>query len=372
MQQCCHCCLSAQVVCQELGISDMSEVFEWIDLDKPIGSASISQVIMSTVMTLLDSLAPSHAAGCVGWYRSFDCWVPSDPEVCRVQVHKAQLRRFPEDQYRNLHRRERGLMDQLTVQPGDTAWGICNSHGISLAELHAANRNVNIDNLQPGQTLRVPVVFGLEQYQQQQRNSHCNHQPRSSSGFLGLPALARFAPGSQNSSSSQDGGGSRFDRIISTSRTGHDSDVDESSSDYWLEAGSSVDAGGGLLGKGSHLFRLLTAGTNGRNRSSSSASGISDTLDDTQAGIQDQPSLPAVQSAAAAAVAHGVASGNIPDKGLVAVKVQYPGALETMTLDLVNLRATSAFLQKTELKFDLLSAVEELQRQIHLEFDFMR
>ncbi|KAF6253521.1 hypothetical protein COO60DRAFT_1703776 [Scenedesmus sp. NREL 46B-D3] len=43
-----------------------------------------------------------------------------------------------------------------------------------------------------------------------------------------------------------------------------------------------------------------------------------------------------------------------------------------MTIDLVNLRATSLFLQKTELKFDLLSAVEELQRQIHLEFDFMR
>jgi len=56
----------------------------------------------------------------------------------------------------------------------------------------------------------------------------------------------------------------------------------------------------------------------------------------------------------------------------VAVKIQYPGALRTMTLDLVNLRTTSAFLQKTELKFDLLSAVEEMQRQIHLEFDFMR
>jgi predicted unusual protein kinase regulating ubiquinone biosynthesis (AarF/ABC1/UbiB family) len=62
----------------------------------------------------------------------------------------------------------------------------------------------------------------------------------------------------------------------------------------------------------------------------------------------------------------------VPDEGLVAVKIQYPGALQTMTIDLVNLRATSAFLQKTELKFDLLSAVEELQKQIHLEFDFMR
>lgn len=56
----------------------------------------------------------------------------------------------------------------------------------------------------------------------------------------------------------------------------------------------------------------------------------------------------------------------------MAVKIQYPGALQTMSLDLVNLRSVSAFLQKTELRFDLLSAVEELQKQIHLEFDFMR
>jgi hypothetical protein len=33
-----------QVLCEELGISDVGEVFEWINLDTPIGSASISQV----------------------------------------------------------------------------------------------------------------------------------------------------------------------------------------------------------------------------------------------------------------------------------------------------------------------------------------
>lgn len=43
-----------------------------------------------------------------------------------------------------------------------------------------------------------------------------------------------------------------------------------------------------------------------------------------------------------------------------------------MSEDLVNLRAISAFLSKTEIKFDLVSAVDELQKQIHLEFDFMR
>jgi hypothetical protein len=39
---CCVCC--PQVLCEELGIADVGEVFEWIDLDTPIGSASISQV----------------------------------------------------------------------------------------------------------------------------------------------------------------------------------------------------------------------------------------------------------------------------------------------------------------------------------------
>eukprot|EP00878_Enallax_costatus_P021138 GHUV01022371.1.p1 GENE.GHUV01022371.1~~GHUV01022371.1.p1 ORF type:complete len:637 (+),score=223.29 GHUV01022371.1:216-1913(+) len=307
----------------------MSEVFEWIDLDKPIGSASISQ------------------------------------------VHKAQLRRFSEDQLRKLHHRERGLMGQLTVQPGDTAWSICNSHGISLAELHAANKNVDIDNLQPGQTVCVPVVLGLEHYQEPQQHGSSSQIAGSSSGFLGLQALARFFPGGQGSSSmhgTQGGSSGGWSGSSGKSRSGHHSDVDESSSDYWLEPGSSVRAGGGLLGKGGHLFQLVTQGTNSRSSSSSS----SDSLDDSRTLVANQPSLPDVHSPAAAAVAHAAASGNVPDNGLVAVKIQYPGALETMTIDLVNLRATSAFLQKTELKFDLLSAVEELQRQIHLEFDFMR
>lgn len=40
--------------------------------------------------------------------------------------------------------------------------------------------------------------------------------------------------------------------------------------------------------------------------------------------------------------------------------------------DLRNLRAAAGYLERTELKFDLTSAVEELQRQIGLEFDFLR
>jgi hypothetical protein len=69
---------------------------------------------------------------------------PSAAFVVRValspQVHKAQLRRFRPDQLRDLSRREGGLSSSLAVRAGDTAWGICNSHGISLAELAASNR----------------------------------------------------------------------------------------------------------------------------------------------------------------------------------------------------------------------------------------
>jgi len=61
-----------------------------------------------------------------------------------------------------------------------------------------------------------------------------------------------------------------------------------------------------------------------------------------------------------------------PKDGIVAVKIQYPNALPTMSLDLGNLRLWAAFLSKTELKFDMLSAVDELTSQIRLEFDFCR
>jgi len=54
----------------------------------------------------------------------------------------------------------------------------------------------------------------------------------------------------------------------------------------------------------------------------------------------------------------------------VAVKIQYPNAERLMTGDLRNLRALAEFLQKTEFKFDLLSSIKELQKQIVNEFNF--
>jgi predicted unusual protein kinase regulating ubiquinone biosynthesis (AarF/ABC1/UbiB family) len=61
-----------------------------------------------------------------------------------------------------------------------------------------------------------------------------------------------------------------------------------------------------------------------------------------------------------------------PTDGVVAVKIQYPNALPTMSLDLKNIRLLADFLSKTEIKFDMVSAVDELAAQIRLEFDFQR
>lgn len=54
------------------------------------------------------------------------------------------------------------------------------------------------------------------------------------------------------------------------------------------------------------------------------------------------------------------------------IKIQYPNAEKLMVGDLKNLRGLAEFLQRTELKFDILSAIKELQKQITNEFDFKR
>ncbi|XP_024524906.1 uncharacterized protein LOC9654680 [Selaginella moellendorffii] len=56
----------------------------------------------------------------------------------------------------------------------------------------------------------------------------------------------------------------------------------------------------------------------------------------------------------------------------VAVKVQHPGAEELMMTDISNQKTFGAFLQRFDVKFDLVSAVDELEQQVHHEFDFLR
>lgn len=74
-----------------------------------------------------------------------------------------------------------------------------------------------------------------------------------------------------------------------------------------------------------------------------------------------------IGSASIAQVHRGVLRrGNID----VAVKVQYPHMESLMLSDLANYRVLAEILQRTELKFDLVRPVQELARQIAMEFDF--
>ncbi|CAM6105645.1 unnamed protein product [Calypogeia fissa] len=56
----------------------------------------------------------------------------------------------------------------------------------------------------------------------------------------------------------------------------------------------------------------------------------------------------------------------------VAVKVQHPGAHELMMTDIRNQKLFAQVLQKTDLKLDLVSIMEELEAQVEYEFDFVR
>lgn len=271
-------------------------------------------------------------------------------------------------------------------------------------------RDVDLDRLKAGQVLKVPVVLGLDHFKTQQQQ-----QLTASSGWFGLGRILSQPPHSQNgstggSSSSSNSSSSSSREVSRQALTAEDehagpsSSDDNSSSDDWFEPGSSLLAGSSSVGSSSsseqqprlqphkqqHLLKLATGGRGNSSSNGFSAGLFSGVLGTSDCETEDSGShrlgtsssssssssgigqLPGVNSPAAAAVAHAAASGHVPGGGLVAVKVQYPGALQTMTLDLVNLRSVSAFLQKTELRFDLVSAVDELQRQIHLEFDFMR
>ncbi|GAB2269718.1 hypothetical protein Dimus_004640 [Dionaea muscipula] len=60
------------------------------------------------------------------------------------------------------------------------------------------------------------------------------------------------------------------------------------------------------------------------------------------------------------------------DKNDVAVKVQHPGVQNLMMTDLRNLQAFCLFLQKTDIRFDFGSVMNEMAKQIGYEFDFSR
>lgn len=182
-------------------------------------------------------------------------------------------------------------------------------------ELAHANRNVNIEALRPGQVLQVPVLLGLQH-------------------FSGVGRSAASSSSSSGSTASSSGGGGEGGSASSGSNGSTNSSRDGDSS------GGSSSAGAG-------------------NAISSAAASVYSDL--------------GIRSGAAAAVAHALAGGEAARPGAaVAVKVQYPSAAGTMKLDLVSLRSFAGFLSKTEIQFDMVSAVDELYKQIDLELDFTR
>ncbi len=56
--------------------------------------------------------------------------------------------------------------------------------------------------------------------------------------------------------------------------------------------------------------------------------------------------------------------GNVSGGFVACDQVQYPDALPTMLTDLRSIRQWAGYLQKTEIKFDMVSAVDELAKQV--------
>jgi hypothetical protein len=96
---------------------------------------------------------------------------------------------------------------------------------------------------------------------------------------------------------------------------------------------------------------------------------------DSSSPAPSSPSSPSASSPSSPSPSSPLSSLNLDDvapDGLVAVKVQYPGAAALMAHDIQHVRVWARFLSKTEIAFDLVSAVDELDAQVALEFDFER
>jgi predicted unusual protein kinase regulating ubiquinone biosynthesis (AarF/ABC1/UbiB family) len=288
---------AAAVLREELGVDDLSRVFEWIDLEQPLGSASVSQ------------------------------------------VHKARLRRLDSrEAARILRRAERGAGAsalaapaaaasssssssthvEVTLAPGETAWSVANDQGVGLAELAAANPGLKVEAAREGDVLRVPLpaaVGGASPW---------------AAAYLGLADKGAGSFSSSRPASLADG----FAPVFAGGRRRGGENNTAPSAAGALEASSSDEGG-----------------------------------DDAATATHHHPAPPH----ALVALARASTLGALPNDRIVAVKVQYPSAEAQMAMDLRNIRGAAAFLRSTgEIPFDLVSAVDELKRQIAFEFDFAR
>jgi len=269
-------------------------------------------------------------------------------------VHKATLRRFCKEDLSALRRLARQQHRDVIVAPGQTAWALCNAYGASLSELRRLNKGAWRVGGCGGGAARVALAA---------RGAALPPPARALLQALRISPPATARARTHAGVNLEDLAPGQVVRLPAVPTLA------------W--AGSAVSTpGGGAAG------------------------------------------VPRLAAGAATAVAHAMAVGDVAPGGVVAVKVQYPDALSMMaqgarrqapparrharrrlrgvlltyspplpfsaehspppvpcppnTPDLRNLRAAASFLQRTELKFDLVSAVTELQAQIGLEFDFGR
>jgi hypothetical protein len=328
----------------ELGVDDLGELFEWIELEEPLGSASISPVGVG----LGEGQGGGKLAEEEGRRRGGPPRLPRAPLVGTRpsppptrppprQVHKAQLRRFSPEQLKRYGARRTAATRRVTLGPGDTAWSVCNDTGMSLAELAAANKGVNLEALRPGDTVAVPEILALSEFGRQSLHG--------GGGGGGGPAAAAAAAADEEREREAAAAPVRRRR-----RGGGGAGGGGAGGGGGTLAGGWEEADGWTSGSDTASDVVTEGFVNGRGRHSSSSNGsgggggflgLGRLWGSGGGGNAAGPARP-VRSAAGAAVAHAVAVGSVPASGLVAVKVQYPDALAVMSEDLGEPPTTAA------------------------------
>jgi len=205
---------AARVLRRELGLSDLSGVFEWVDLEAPLGSASVSQVHKARLRRLdaaeVGRILRAAGGGATG---AGGRGVGGGGGASATASGSASFA-------------------EVTLEPGQTAWSVANNQGVGLAELAAANPGVRVEGAREGDVLRVPLApaagaasspwaaayLGLSG-QDAGGSTDGPDSDRLSSGFAPVSARRRGGGGGGGS-----GGGRRAARAAAASNADADDD----------------------------------------------------------------------------------------------------------------------------------------------------
>lgn len=153
---------------QELQVDTLSTVFEWIDLEKPLGSASIAQVHKAKLRRYVQypSLLRRFLGAPIHWWLRFSRMTSHpDGSACFVDKlfpAKIQASACHAGSVVGLPSRSLDLPVHV-VKSGETAWSISNVHGVPLEDVIAANKSLDIHALHPGDSVRLPASCQVDQ-----------------------------------------------------------------------------------------------------------------------------------------------------------------------------------------------------------------